>query len=158
MERRRTIAAAPHRSSTAAWQTITDLVVNTLGVSSSISTDDVRLALSIAAEVGRPLIAGAYLDRAPVVVVAPPLHLSITTVSGDAALGEVDRETETAAGAATAKEWTIYLPTPEPLAALVRTTANKHAHLSAEPPPESAEKAAATTEGIDREALRRLGS
>jgi hypothetical protein len=154
MERRRSVAASPRRSASETWATIGELVTNSLSVSSYLDRAEISAALAVAGSVGRPLIAGGHLDREPVVLVAASLHLSVTTISGDDALPEVDGETAAVPGAATAKDWTLHLPTPEPLANVVKEAAKRNRHLSAEPAPESAEKAS-STEALDFDALRR---
>src|SRR5258708_5207924 len=58
VDRRRSIAAAPFRSSAQAWTVIEELVINTLTASPKIPAQEVRTALQSAAQVGRHLIAG----------------------------------------------------------------------------------------------------
>jgi hypothetical protein len=130
---------------------IADLVRATLGPSEAIGDDSVTTALEAAAGVGRLLVASGHLDAHPLVLVAPPVHLSISTVSGSQALG---LELPVAVpGGASASEWTLYLPTPDPLLNAVQTVADAHANLSAEEAP--AEALVAPAAGIDREALAR---
>ena len=155
MDRRRAIAAAPFRSSTQAWSVIEDLVTNTLAASDHISGQDVLTALQAAGQVGRHLAAGDYLTRSPLVLVAGSLRLEIRTVTGDEALNGGDDATAVP-GSATARDWTLYLPHPEPLSNLVRQVAKTNPHLSSSDPPDTAPQAKATTSGIDRDAIRRL--
>jgi hypothetical protein len=78
------------------------------------------------------------------VVVADPVYLNITTVSGVAAT-TLDEDLGPVPGGATATDWTIYLPTPDPLAESVRAAISGVSHLSAEEPPsESTSKSAAS--------------
>ena len=154
MQRRREIAAAPQRSASETVETIGDLVRDTLTASATLDGAEIDEALDTARPALLALVAGGHLDRNPVVLVAAQLHLSITTVSGDGAL-TLDENLTVVPGAATASTWTLYLPTTDPLAELVKTTAKKHERLSAEQPPEDAPAAAASQASIDLEALAR---
>lgn len=155
MDRRRAIAAAPFRSSTQAWTVIDELLTNTLTASDHISTRDVRSALDAAAPVCRHLVAGGYLARSPLVLIAGPLRLEIRTVAGDEALKSGDDAT-TVPGAATARDWILYLPKPDPLAEIVKKAAETNRHLSSEDPPDTAGQAKGAEAAIDRDAIRRL--
>lgn len=154
MKRSRVVAAAPSRSASATWAEIEELVRSTLAASATIDENSVAAGMSAARGVGRLLVAGGHLDTYPLVLVAPPVHLSISTVSGPRAL-----EQEVVAGVpggSTATEWTLYLPTPEPLGAAVQAATNAHANLSAAEAPLEAKTVPRT--GIDRIALaRRVG-
>jgi hypothetical protein len=154
MRRRRDIAAAPERSATDTVSTIGTLVRDTLARSASIDLDDVDAALDAARPALLALVSGGHLDRDALVLVAASLHLSITSVSGDRAL-TLEENLAAVPGAANATTWTLYLPTPDPLAATVAAVAKRHARLSAEEPPSDAqadEKAAAM---VDLDALAR---
>lgn len=152
MKRVRTVPAAPVRSASATWELIENMIVQSLEPSASIRTDDVRSGLAGVASVGRLLVAGGHLDRHPVTLVAAPVHLSIFTVSGDDALGTDDPEH--VVGAATATDWTLYLPSPDPLGAIVEDAVRSHPNLSADEPPGDVPTSAAGP-SIDREALAR---
>ncbi|MGW4466371.1 hypothetical protein [Micromonospora sp. NPDC004704] len=156
MLRTRTIVAAPVRSASATWQVITDLVADTVAVSDTCTRADAESAMGAAGPAGRMLIAGGYLDRLPVVLVAGAVHCEITTVSGAPALG-AEENLNAIPGAATAKSFTIYLPSPEPLGKVVADAVAGHARLSAGAPPAPQQGAAATTgvQLIDTEALRK---
>lgn len=134
---------------------IEELVVDTLTASPHIPVKDVRTALEAAASVGRHLVAGSYLNKSPLVLVAATLRLEILTISGDDALTEGDDATAVP-GAATASDWTLYLPKPKPLTETVRGVAKTNPHLSSEDPPETAEETKSAEPAIDREAIRRL--
>jgi hypothetical protein len=155
MDRRRAIAAAPFRSSTQAWTVIEELITNTLTASEHITGQDVRTALQAAAQVGRHLAAGDYLTKYPLVLVAGSLRLEIRTVTGDEALVGGD-DAAAVPGTSTARDWTLYLPHPEPLSDLVRRAAKANSHLSSDDPPDIATEAKAATSGIDRDAIRHL--
>lgn len=151
MKRTRTVPAAPVRSASATWSLIEELVVDTLGSSSTITEADVRTELAAAAGVGRMLVAAGHLDKQAIVLVAPPVHLSIYTVSGTDALGEDDPGP--VPGASTSTDWTLYLPSPGPMGPAVSAAADGHPNISAEAPPTDEPTQHAAT--IDREALSR---
>jgi hypothetical protein len=155
VDRRRAIAAAPFRSAIQAWTVVDELLTNTLTASDHISTQDVRAALDAAAPVCRHLVAGGYLAKAPLVLVAGSLRLEIRTVAGDEALKSGDHATAVP-GAATARDWTLYLPKPDPLADTVKKAAETNPHLSSEDPPDTAGEAKSAEPAIDRDAIRRL--
>jgi hypothetical protein len=79
-------------------------------------------------------------------------------VIGDGALS-LEENLTAVPGAASATEWTLYLPAPAPLTDMVTGVADKHANLSAAEPPDGAEsptdRAAAT---VDLDALARRGA
>jgi hypothetical protein len=158
MLRHRQIAAAPERQASATWDVITKLVCDTLERSPDIGRSDVEAAMAAAAPAGVMLIAAGHLDRHAVVIVAPPLHLSITTVSGTAA-STVEENLGPVPGGASADDWVIHLPTPDPLGDVVRSVAKGSARLSTEPPPDDAAKSDSQVEGdlIDLEALAKRG-
>jgi hypothetical protein len=156
MERHRQIAAAPVRRASQTWAVISQLVVQTLDRSPSISGADVTAAMAAAEPAGTMLIAGGHLDRHPLVVVADPFRLLITTVSG-AAAPALDENLAVVPGGAAATSWTIHLPTPEPIGEAVRAVARRDSHLSADDPPaEGRTKDLKEGHGgVDLEALRR---
>ena len=154
MQRRRQIAAAPARAASETVPTISDLVRETLAASSSLSTSEINEALDIARPALLALVSGGHTDEHPLVLIAAVLHLSITTVSGDGAL-TLEENLTAVPGAASATSWTLYLPTPEPLGGLVRTTAKRHARLSADEPPETADAEKASASLVDFDALAR---
>jgi len=110
--------------------------------------------MRVAAPAGRMLVAGGHLDRLPAVLVAGAVHCEITTVSGTPAL-RTEENLKAIPGAATATTFTVYLPKPDALAAVVDDAAAEHARLSSAvpPEPEPAVKAPATL--VDMDALRR---
>ncbi len=130
----REIATAPVRSADQTWTVISALVRDTLTRSASIPAADVDAALTAAATVGRPLIAGGHLNNHPVVLVTDDLQLSITTVSGTKAFA-VEENLNPVPGAARATQWTLHLPAPDPLGSLVAVAVTGVAHLSVEPAP-----------------------
>lgn len=154
MLRTRTIVAAPVRSASATWQVISDLVADTVAVSALCSRAEVEAAMEVATPAGRMLVAGGHLDHRPVVLVAGAVHCEITTISGTAALS-AEENLNAVPGAATATTFTIYLPAPAPLAAVVSDAVAGHPRLSAGPPPQPVQttvKAGAAL--VDVDALR----
>lgn len=144
MQRHRQVAAAPQRRASETWDAIGQLIGATLDRSPHITASDVAATMEHASTVGRALVAAGHLDKHAVVVVADPIYLNITTVSGVAA-STLDEDLGPVPGGATATDWTIYLPTPDPLSESVRAAVAGVSHLSAEEPPgESTSKAAAS--------------
>jgi hypothetical protein len=157
MQRYRQIGAAPRRSASETWSVITALIVDTLQRSPVIAAGDVAAIMDLAAPAGRMLIAAGHLDRHAVVVAADPVDLSITTVSGAAAL-TLEENLAPVPGGVTATDWVVYLPAPEPLTDAVRRAVAGAPHLHAGGPVPGAAKAATLTAGagpIDLEALAR---
>ncbi|HTZ30132.1 MAG TPA: hypothetical protein VMC83_39430 [Streptosporangiaceae bacterium] len=157
MQRYRQIGAAPRRSASETWSVITALIADTLQRSPVIAADDVAAIMDLAAPAGRMLIAAGHLDRHAVVVAADPVDLSITTVSGAAALA-LEENLAPVPGGATATNWMVYLPAPEPLTDAVRRAVAGSAHLRAGGPALRTGKAAALTAAVgpvDLEALAR---
>jgi hypothetical protein len=157
MRRHRQVAAAPERMTSDAVAAIEDLIRDSLTRSDKLDAGTIDDALATAKPALLALTAGGHLDRDAVVVVAAQLHLSITTVTGDGALS-LEENLVAVPGAASATEWTLYLPTPAPLGELVTTVAAKHPNLSVETPPADAEstsdRSAAT---VDLGAFARRG-
>ena len=158
MQRHRQIAAAPERSTSETVETISELIRDSLARSEHIDLADVDGALGAARPALLALVAGGHLERNALVLVAAVLRLSITTVSGDKAL-TLEENLAAVPGAASATDWTLYLPTPDPLGALVTSCADAHPRLSTEEPPsadkqERAEKETAAA-ALDLEALMR---
>lgn len=141
MQRHRQVAAAPERKASDTWEAIARLLGGTLERSPHISVSDVYTAMDKSSGVGRALIAGGHLEKHSIVLVADPIHLSINTVSGVAA-SNLDEDLGPVPGGATATDWMIHLPTPDPIGDTVRSAIKGVAHLSAEPPAESSTKSA----------------
>jgi hypothetical protein len=133
MQRHRDIAAAPRRPATATWQAITDLVADTLDRSPHLARADVERVLLTARIAGLPLVAGGHLDKHPITLVTGAVDCTIGTVSGTAALS-LEENLGPIPGGSSATGFTVHLPTPDPLEDLVRNTADRSPHLSADPP------------------------
>lgn len=154
MQRHRTIASAPKRTAAEVWQTIAELIGDTLERSSSIERGDVDAALEPLDQIARMLISAGHLEAHPLVLVADDLWLEITTASGAQALS-MEENLNPVPGAASASDWTLHVPQVEPMAKLVRTTVKGHDHLSADEPVMSAQSAAKASAAVDLEALAR---
>ena len=145
MQRHRQVAAAPQRRASETWDAISELVVATLDRSPHIVASDVAAAMDAASTVGRVLVAGGHLDIHALVVVAEPVYLNIKTVSGIAATS-LDEDLGPVPGGATSSEWTIHLPTPDPVGDAVRSAVSGVSHLSADEPPGESTSKSSTAE------------
>jgi hypothetical protein len=155
MQRRRQVAAAPERTTSESVVVMSDLVRDSLSRSDKLDLTTIDEALATAKPALLALTAGGHLDRDSVVVVAAQMHLAITTVTGDGAL-TLEENLDAVPGAAAATEWTLYLPTPAPLTAMVTSVAKKHPNLSTSEPPEDAEPASdRSVAAVDLDALAR---
>lgn len=156
MQRHREVAGSPLRSSSDTWGVITQLVIDTVTRSSAITEAEVATSMRAASPAGMMLIAAGHLENAPMILVAGDLRLAITTVSGDKAF-TVDENLNPVPGAASATNWTLHLPTPEPVGASVAGLIAGVAHLSSAPAPadNSAAELAATPAALDLTALAR---
>jgi hypothetical protein len=150
--RRRDIAAAPARRADEAWSAVVGLIADTLDRSPDISGVEVKATLSVLSSVGPRLVAGRHLEQNPIVLVAEPVRLSIYTASGAAAV-TLEENLAPVPGGASAAEWLVYVPTPDPLATEVETAIAGRAHLSTEQPARTVVKAAASGDLIDLDAL-----
>lgn len=129
MLRRRVIAAAPARPASEAWDTIVTLIADTLERSPNIERSGVTSALAAAEPAGLMLIAGGHLERHPLTLVADPVHLEISTVSGADALRE-DEDLDPVVGGASAKAWVLHFPTPDPLGTAITAVVDGKPHVS----------------------------
>lgn len=165
MQRHRTIAAAPVRSASEAWQLVVSLLTNTLERSAAIPMGSVARELAPMAGLAPALIAAGHLQVLPLVLVDQSIHLSITVATGDAAL-EVDENLNPLPGGASATDnWTLHLPAPIPLAQAVARVVAGSAHLSTATPSSEAigdtspkTPASANAGLVNLDALRQLGS
>ena len=157
MLRTRTIAASPARSSSQTWATICTLIGDTLDRSPHIHRVAVEEALRVAAGAGLALVAGGHLDKHAVTVVAAPMQVAISTISGTASLS-LEENLNPVPGAATSTTWKIHLPTPDPLASYIEEIVKRNPHLTTAEPEDVASTTASTTAGLDLAAVsRRLG-
>lgn len=160
MERRRSIAAAPVRSASDAWNVVSKLLADTLERSASIPAGTVAKELTPLSGLGPALIAGGHLESKGLVLVDYGLHLTILVMTADAAL-EVEENLSPVPGGSKATDgWTLYVPPTGPLDRAVAAALKGSSHLSVETPPMSAPAVKADGSGeslIDLDALRRMG-
>src|SRR4051812_32211917 len=128
--RSRTVKGSPQRSASAAWAEVETMVIETLEPATAIDDADVRAALAALDGLGPMLVAVGVLANAPLVLRALPLQLQITVaLGGDALTG--DERLGKVTGAASAVEWQLYVPDPEPYRAEVHAAVAGHAALRA---------------------------
>lgn len=157
MQRRREVAAAPARTTSETSKTISDLIRDSLARAEKIDLTNVDGALAKASTAFLALMAGGHLDTHPLVLVAGALHLSMTTVSGDGAL-TLEENLAAVPGTASASDWTLYLPTPDPLGPMVTKVAESHRNLSVGEAPAETASAKAASSLADLDALARRES
>ena len=162
MKRQRTIAAAPVRSASQAWQIVSTLLADTLERSKAIPTGSIVQELKALNGLGPALIAGGHLESKGLVLVDVGLHLTIFVMTADAALKVEENLNPVPGGASATEKWILHLPPAGALDTSISSAAKKSAHLSADPPPTSAptEKAAGHSRKspLDLEALRKMGT
>jgi hypothetical protein len=160
MERIRSIAAAPIRSASEAWQVVCKLIADTLERSSSVMAGSVDRELLCLKGIGPALIAGAHLEREGMVLVDKELYVTLQVLTADAAL-ELDENLNPIPGGAPATNgWTLYLPSLGPLKGAVEAAIKNSTHLSTGKPQASDRTVKIENESdpvIDLDALRRLG-
>ena len=160
MERHRTVAASPVRSAAEAWQVVARLLANTLERSPAVPEGSVGAELSTLDGLGPALIAGGHLESKGLVLCDIGLHVTVTVLTADGALGVTENLNPVPGGASATDGWMLYLPLPGALDASVEAVAKRSAHLSVETPPKSAPaaKKGGAASAIDLEALRREAS
>ncbi len=155
--RTRTIAASPARSSSQTWATICTLIADTLDRSPHIRRTSVEEALHVADGAGLALVAGGHLDNHAVTVIAAPMQVAISTISGTASLS-LEENLNPVPGAATSTTWMIHLPAPDPLASYIEEIAKANPHLTTAVPEDLVSEAVSSAAGLDLAAVsRRLG-
>lgn len=154
MQRHRTIASAPQRTASEAWQTIGALIGDTLERSSFIKRADIDAELAHLDRLARMLISAGHLEKHPLVLVAGEMWLEISTVSGGPAL-TLDENLNPVPGGASAADWTLHVPQVEPMSKLARDAVKGRQHLSADEPVQESHAAAKSSTGVDLDALAR---
>ena len=134
MERNRVIAAAPVRSAFEAWKVVSKLLADTLERSRSIPAGSVAKELAPLDGLGPALIAGGHLESKGLVLVDQDIHLTITVMTADAALG-VEENLSPVPGATATDGWTLYVPPAGPLDGAVAAAVKGSSHLSVDTPP-----------------------
>lgn len=138
MQRSRTIAGPPQRTATAAWESVTTLITETLTVSGRISASTITAALAPLRGIGPALIAAGHLETGSAVLVAGPLHVSITVVTGAAATAVEENLNPVPGGANATADWMLHLPNPAGFAAALASAVKQSSHLSVAVPPDVA--------------------
>ena len=160
MKRQRTIAAAPVRSASSAWQVVSTLLADTLERSPNVSAGTVTETLAPLAGLGPALIAGGHLESRGLVLVDTGLHLTIFVKTADAALTVEENLNPVPGGASATGNWFLHIPPSGPLDASIAAAVKKSLHLSTEPPPSSAPAIKASTapseSPIDVDALLKM--
>jgi hypothetical protein len=159
MLRHRSIAAAPVRGASEAWQVVVQLLADTLERSPSVEDGSVRAALAPLAGLGTALVAGGHLEKTPLILSDAALEVEIRVVTSDAALTIEENLNPVPGGGSTTKDWTLYLPAPAPLADAARTAVEDCGHVTTEVP--AVREASADGKAgnlVDSDAVRRLGS
>src|SRR6266511_3301299 len=107
-ERLRLIAAAPVCGTSETWNVVFKLLLDTLSRSTDIDLRAAEKELVALAPAARMLIAGGHLEGGALVLVAAPLHLSISTVSGTEAF-DVEENLNPVPGAGAATGWKLHV-------------------------------------------------
>jgi hypothetical protein len=140
------------------WTTVAELVRDTLAPAAEIDESDAHETVMAVLDVGRVLVSAGHLDHEALTLIAGPLRLEITVVSGTDAT-TLSENLNTVPGAASASDWTLYFPTPESVGEWVADAVAVSPRLKAEGPPalkESAQAAVSGSSDIDAAALARL--
>jgi hypothetical protein len=132
MQRHRNIAAAPARTASEVSGVLNSLLAETLIRSPHISDTEIATTLEALKPACIMLIAAGHLEREPIVLVAGNLYLSISTVSGDEALS-IDENLDPVPGAADASDWSLHVPTPDPVGDAIAALLSGVSHISTEP-------------------------
>ena len=137
MKATRTVPGRPVNDSSTTSARIISLVVATLDRSLSLDGYAIRAELDDAATALGLLAVGGHLRRGELVLVTPGLRLRIDVPVGEDAIAATEY-TDTPRGAATADDWTLHLPVPDTLAAVVEAASRSCPHVSIEPAPTEA--------------------
>jgi len=156
MERTRTIAGSPVRSSTATWTAVTELIVATLDVSPHLDGESIRAECDRIAGAMSAVIAANGLQGDGLTLVADPVHLHLLVATGnDAFSAEADERLDAVPGGTTATDWTLYVVPPALLEATVNEAAAGASHVKLGPPPApQSSKAQSAGFKIDLDAFR----
>jgi len=141
------------------WTAIAELVRDTLAPAKAIDANLAHDAVMGVIGVGRVLVSGGHLDHGELTLIADPLRLDITVVSGTDAT-TLSENLNTVPGAASATGWTLHLPTPGSVGGWVADAVANSTNLTVEAPPvlkEAAGVSASSNAGeFDAVALARL--
>lgn len=135
MKATRTIPARPINDGETVAVKVTDLVAMTLDRSPHLEAGSIRDELASAQSALALLGSGGHLRRGELVLVAPGLRLRIDVPVGEDAIAAAEN-TDPPRGAGTATTWTLHLPVPDGLAAMVRSVAQSCPNVSTDPAPD----------------------
>ncbi len=138
MKTHRTLAASPIQSASHAWQKLKEFVVNTLESSARIPLGSVHTELNPLDRLGPALVAGGHLENKGLVLCGNDLHVTMTTLTADAALDAPQDIEPMPNGIEVGNEWTLYVPLPGALDAHVENAVSQSDHLSVATPPKNA--------------------
>lgn len=155
MNATRIIPGRPIRSGDQVADAVVDLVASTLESTPHIDNAGVRAELSEALPALALLGSGGHLCGDQLVLAAAELRLVIQIPVGEEALAATENSAAPR-GAASARDWTLYLPAPAGLAALVDAAAAACAHLSTAAAPTAPAHAEATAAGSGIDLTRLL--
>ena len=134
MKATRTVPGRPVNDTVSVTTKIIDLVIETLDRSPSLDADEIRAELDAAATALGLLGVGGHLRRGELVLVTPGLRLRIDVPVGEDALAATEYA-DPPRGAAAAADWTLYLPVPDSLSAVVNAASRSCPHVSHEAAP-----------------------
>lgn len=158
MNRSRRIAGTPVRSGFDSWAALVDVLTASLETSPNIPTGTVPPELARLDGLGPALAGGGHLDTTAIVLVADPLHVSFTIVTGGAAFDADDAGTIVPGSASAAADWRLYVPKVDPFTPALEAAAKGSGHLQIGNPPDVKKNERAASGGIDLDMIRRLAA
>lgn len=158
MKATRTVPGRPVNDSNSATAKIIDLVAETLSRSPSLDGEEIRAELQNAGPALGLLGSGGHLRRGELVLAAAGLRLRIDVPVGEDALAATEY-TDPPRGAAGADSWTLHLPLPDSLAAIVKAASKSCVHVSLETAPSEAQLSedSSVAASVDLSMLAKLG-
>ena len=141
------------RSANEVWDTIAALVTATLQRSNSIDAETVAAELAAFRPGAIALIAAGYLDRLELTLIADSLRLTLSTASGDsAATALADENLNSVAGATSASDWRLHVPSPGSMGTLVEGVVKPLQHITTQKPRAEAKTANTQATGTQKPA------
>lgn len=157
MKRERFIAGTPVRSGFDSWVALVDVIVASLENSSNIPVGSVAPELARIDGLGPALAGGGYLDNDAIVLVADPLHVSFTIVTGGPAFEVEDSESVIPGSGTADAAWQVYIPRVATFAADLEAAVKDSAHLKVGSAPKPREESAKSAGALDLESMRNPG-
>lgn len=137
MKATRTMPGRPVNDTRTVVTKVVNLVTETLDRSPRLNADEIQKELDGATAALGLLSVGGHLRHGELVLVAPGLRLRIDVPVGEDAL-RASEYVDPSRGAATADDWSLHLPVPDSLAAVVKAATRSCPHVSAKPAPAEA--------------------